>query len=67
MINSTPPRVVATNLYNANEASALLGVHRNTLRQYVSKKRLHPKVDMFTGRYLYEGKELERFWYSRIH
>lgn len=67
MICSEPPKVVAGALYNYNEASALLGIHRNTLRQYVEKNWIKPKADMFTGRNLFEGKELTRFWFARIH
>lgn len=66
MISSIPPQVVPTALYNCNEASALLGIHRNTLRQYVTKNWIKPKADMFTGRFLFEGNELVRFWNSRI-
>lgn len=67
MISSEPPKVVSAALYNYKEACALLGIHRNTLRQYVEKNWIHPKADMYTGRNLFEGKELTRFWFSRVH
>lgn len=66
MISSIPPKVEAGALYNSNEASRLLGIHRNSLRRFVRQNFIHPKADMVTKRHLFEGRELTRFWYSRI-
>lgn len=65
MITSEPPKVVANALYSSIEASKILGVHRNTLRRYVKAGVIHPVPDLITGRYLYPGRELSRFWFHR--
>lgn len=66
MISSEPPKVVAGALYNTNDACKILGVHRNSLRRFVKNNFLHPKADRMTGRNLFEGRELTRFWFSRV-
>ena len=66
MITPFPPKVVADALYNSTQASQILGVHRNHFRRYVKAGYIHPKVDYVTGRNLFEGCELTRFWYGRI-
>ena len=66
MISADPPKVVAGALYNATQAAQILGVHRNSLRVYVKNGFLLPKGDRITGRNIFEGRELTRFWYSRI-
>lgn len=67
MITAEPPKVVAGALYNATQACKILGgISRATLWKYVKSGFIHPKGDMITGRKLYEGRELTRFWYSRV-
>lgn len=67
MVTATPPIVKAGALYNSKVASQLLGIHRNTLRAYVKANVIKAVIDKITGRRLYEGRELVRFWNSRIN
>jgi DNA-binding transcriptional MerR regulator len=66
MITSTPPMVAKNSFYTATEAAKILGVHRNSLSNYRRQRLITPEKDMTTGRYLYSGNELQRFWISRI-
>lgn len=65
MICSEPPKVVAGALYGTMETCKILGVHRSTLRRYVNSGALNPVPDFVTGRYLYPGREISRFWLHR--
>jgi DNA-binding transcriptional MerR regulator len=67
MISPLPPKAMPDALYNSKEASKLLGIHRNSLRRFVKMNLITPTENFITGRCLFEGRELERFWYSRIH
>lgn len=66
MISATPPIVEASALYNSNEAAKILGIHRNSLRRFVKNNYIHPRADRVSKRYLFEGRELQRFWFSRV-
>ena len=66
MITSTPPMVAKNSFYTATEAAKIVGVHRNSLSNYRRQHLITPEKDMTTGRYLYSGNELQRFWISRI-
>ena len=66
MIDSTPPKFIANAMYTTTEACRLLGIHRNSLRQYVQRALIHPLSDKISGRNLFEGRELTRFWFSRF-
>lgn len=66
MISSTPPVVNKNSFYSSKETALLLGIHRNTLNNYRQQLAIKPQLNKFTGRFLYSGKEIERFWYSRI-
>ena len=66
MISAEPPKVVAGALYNTTQSCQILGCCRSQFRKYVKNGFLFPKGDRITGRNLFEGRELTRFWYSRI-
>lgn len=66
MITSTPPMVAKNSYYPAMETARILGVHKNTLGNYRKQHLITPTVDKVTGRYLYSGNEIQRFWNSRI-
>ena len=66
MISATPPAVNKNSFYSPKETAALLGIHRNTLNMYRQQLAIKPQRNRLTGRFLYSGKEIERFWYSRI-
>ena len=66
MITPPPPMVAKNSFYTATEAARILGVHRNSLINYRRQHLITPEKDMLTGRYLYSGNELQRFWISRI-
>lgn len=65
MITSEPPKVVPEALYGTIEASKLLGVHYTTLRRYVKSGALKAIPDTVTGRNLFSGREIKRFWLHR--
>ena len=67
MITAIPPQVVPNAMYRVAEAAKILGVHRHTIRNYVHLSHLHPKYDSISGRELFEGRELTRFWQSRVN
>jgi DNA-binding transcriptional MerR regulator len=67
MITSLPPQVTKEAIYTSREACQILGIHRNSLRKYVMKQLLHPKRDKLSGRRVFEGRELSRFWFARIN
>ena len=66
MISSNPPAVNKNSFYSTKETAMLLGIHRNTLNMYRQQLAIKPQRNRLTGRFLYSGKEIERFWYSRI-
>lgn len=67
MITSEPPKVIAGALYNTTQVCRILGgISRTTLRKYVKNNYISPKADTVTGRNIFEGREITRFWYNRI-
>ena len=67
MITPNPPQVVPNAMYRVAEAARILGVHRHTIRNYVHSSFLRPKYDSVSGRELFEGRELTRFWENRTN
>jgi DNA-binding transcriptional MerR regulator len=65
MMSSLPPQVIDDARYSTTEASKILGIHRNTLTLFRRQNLLKSLKDDISGRFLYEGRELSRFWFSR--
>lgn len=66
MITAIPPKVVPNAMYRVGQAAKILGVNRHTISNYVKKSHLHPKYDSISGRKLFEGRDIARFWESRL-
>ena len=52
--------------YSANEASAALGIHRNSLRNYEKAGLIKSGMHRANGRKFYTGREIIRFWKSTL-
>lgn len=66
MITSSLPQVNSKSYYTATEAARFLGICRNTLAKLRRQNAIIPNRDMVSGRFLYSGKEIQRFWTNRI-
>ena len=69
MITSVEPKVDLTARYSIKETCSLLGIHRNTLRAYVSADYIRPlqrsrpaAMRMNVPRLRFLGSEILRFW-----
>lgn len=62
MITTTEPRINPNGRYSIGEASAILGINRNTLRRYTNMGVIKCGFRRPTARKFYLGSELLRFW-----
>lgn len=63
---ATEPQVSMTGRYSSKEASMLLGIHRNTLRNYTDNGSIKCGFRRPTARRFYLGSEILRFWKSQL-
>lgn len=68
MITTEVPNVNPRGMYPVGKACDALGIHQNTLRRYTfsGKIKVVSREDG-TGRILYTGAEILRFWKSKIN
>ncbi|WP_106827692.1 helix-turn-helix domain-containing protein [Parabacteroides pacaensis] len=66
MITVNEPNVAATNRYSVMQACEILGVHRNTLRNYTNQGLIKCGYRKTTARKFYTGAELLRFWRASL-
>lgn len=59
------PAIEPNRRYRIKEVSALLGIHRNTLRSYRDKGLIREGIDA-TGKAIYLGREIMRFYNTTI-
>lgn len=62
MIKPNEPDVTPTGRYSVTQTSNILGIHRNTLRNYTNLGVIKCGFRRETFRKFYEGKEILRFW-----
>lgn len=62
MITSNEPIVTITGRYTVTQACQILGIHRNTLRDYTEKGLIKCGFRKVGCRKFYEGREIIRFW-----
>ena len=60
------PNINATGRYSIGEASALLGMHRNTLRKYTEQGYIKCGYRRTNARKFYLGVELIRLWRTQL-
>lgn len=65
-MTSQRPDVDATGRYSIKETSALLGIHRNTLRRYTAKGLIKSGFRKCTKSRFYTGLEILRVWNQTI-
>ena len=65
MITALEPQAVPAGRYNSKQASALLGIHRNTLRNYTDAGEIKCGYRK-NGRKFYLGREIVRFWREQL-
>ena len=66
MITSEEPTVSSTGRYTVTQTCEILGIHRNTLREYTSSGRIKCGFRRESARKFYEGKEIIRFWRAQL-
>lgn len=66
MITAIEPNVSATGRYSVNEASAALGIHRNSLRRYTEQGFIKCGYRRQTARKFYLGSEILRFGKAQL-
>lgn len=62
MMTPDIPQVRKDSKYTATQACAILGIHRNTLRNMMLAGRIRPTFSRVGGRCLYSGAEIMRVW-----
>lgn len=62
MMTSEEPKVNPNGRYTPTETSRLLGVHRNTLRNYLLKGWIKCGLRRYSGRKFYSGAEILKLW-----
>ena len=67
MVNEEP-QVSPTARYSIQEAAAILGIHRNTLRRYTNVGMIGIKCQFrkSNGRRFYTGLEIVKFWRASV-
>lgn len=65
MITALEPQAVPAGRYSIKQASALLDIHRNTLRRYTDSGEIRCGFRK-NGRKFYLGREIIRFWREQI-
>lgn len=66
MITPEEPRVKETGRYSVQQTSAVLGIHRNTLRNYTEAGLIKCGFRKASYRKFYEGREIIRFWKASV-
>ena len=66
MITSEEPKVSPTGRYSIGQASAVLGIHRNTLFRYTEQGFIRCGYRRNTLKKFYSGSEIIRFWKSQV-
>jgi len=62
MITAEEPKVADTGKYSMTQAAKALGIHTNTLLNYVKQGRIRHSVRRTNGRKCFTGYELKKFW-----
>lgn len=67
MVNEEP-KVSPTARYSIQEAAAILGVHRNTLRRHTNTGPTGIACSFFksNGRRFYTGRDIVKFWRATL-
>ena len=66
MITAIEPNVSAAGRYSVTETSAVLGIHRNSLRKYTEQGLIKCGFRRTTARKFYLGSEILRFWRAQL-
>ncbi len=56
------PKVALNGKYGISKAADLLGIHRNSLREYTKEGRIKFGIHKTNNRVYYFGHELVKFW-----
>lgn len=64
MLTGIAPHADRNKRYSLKEASALLGIHRNTLRRYIKEGRI--SFILAQGHAFIYGSEINTFWNTFI-
>lgn len=66
MITAIEPNVALNGRYSVGEASAVLGIHRNSLRKYTEQGFIKCGYRRQTARKFYLGSEILKFWRAQL-
>lgn len=66
MITAIEPNVSEAGRYSVTETSAVLGIHRNSLRKYTEQGIIKCGFRRQTARKFYLGSEILRFWRAQL-
>lgn len=66
MITAIEPKVEASGRYSVAQASEVLGIHRNTLRNYTEQGLIKCGFRKQTARKFYLGSEILKFWRAQL-
>lgn len=61
-MSTIEPQVSDTGRYSINDASRILGIHRNTLRNHTENGFIKCGFRRTNGRRFYTGSEIKRYW-----
>lgn len=61
-LTTREPVVNDTDRLNVTQAAAVLGIHRNTLRQHSDEGLIKFSINQRTGYRKYTGREIKRYW-----
>lgn len=66
MITAIEPKVNMAGRYSVTETSAVLGIHRNSLRKYTEQGLIKCGFRKPTARKFYLGSEILKFWRGQL-
>lgn len=66
MITAEIPDVKETGRYTVKQACDVLGIHRNTLRNYTDQGLIKCGFRKANYRKFYEGREILKFWKASL-
>lgn len=63
-MTATEPEVADNGRYTVTQAAKLLGLSKPTIYKHTDSNALKCKIHKATGKKLYSGSELKKFWRS---
>ena len=65
-MTETKPYINVNSRYSISQTAKLLGIHRNTLRNYTNRGAIRCYVRPLSYKKFYLGQDILKFWQSKL-